>query len=191
MRRLWASQIIFSLVQVFAGVTAVALENWLQRRRWRQRRRWKRRRRWWWMDRMRVFLWLLSGSFRVTCRLKWSYLSKPRSCWISCSQGTTWLIQNWQQKSCGLMLIPRSNDDCSLIWDVTQTHTVADAQLDAISCSAGGAAELEASIGKYLRTTPLLPKYFVPLAFETKGSINSAELAFITGFGYILRYISG
>ena len=89
----------------------------------------------------------------------------------------------------GLTLIPWQQGK-SVTWDVTVTDTVADSYLDLTSAKAGGAAE-NAATRKENKYVHLQQTYtFVPLAFETLGSINVKGMEFLQELGCRLAAIS-
>jgi len=90
----------------------------------------------------------------------------------------------------GLTLIPWRRGR-SLIWDSTVIDTVAPSYLQATSASAGAAAEVAAT-RKNAKYTQLAGTYFfVPLAFETMGPINSNGMDFIKDLGRLVTQTTG
>ena len=90
----------------------------------------------------------------------------------------------------GVTQVPWSEGKC-VTWDVTVTDTLAASNVRSSSFSAGSAAEA-AAIRKELKYSELMTRYtFVPIAFETMGSINASGADFIDEIGRRSRSISG
>ena len=90
----------------------------------------------------------------------------------------------------GVTQIPWALGKC-LTWDVTVTDTLASSYVALSSTSAGNAAE-GAATNKEAKYVNLRDSYdFVPIAFETLGSINGAGVAFLSSLGRRLITSSG
>ena len=78
-----------------------------------------------------------------------------------------------------------------MTWDVTVTDTFATSNIRSSSLSAGSAAEAAAT-KKELKYSDLMTKYsFVPIAFETLGTINEKGSEFIDEIGKRSHALSG
>src|SRR6218665_385151 len=83
----------------------------------------------------------------------------------------------------------KSHPGC-LAWDATVIDTLAESYR-ARSSEAAGVAEIAAE-RKSAKYTAILSAYsFVPLAFETLGSINHEGMAFFNNLGHRLAQITG
>ena len=100
-----------------------------------------------------------------------------------------WLSRTDGKRPDGLTLIP-SQRGKSVTWDVTVTDTVAESYLYLTSVKVGGAAE-NATTRKKDKYVDLQQTYtFIPLAFETLGSINVKGVEFLQELGHRLADIS-
>ena len=89
----------------------------------------------------------------------------------------------------GMTLIPWQGGK-RVTWDVTVTDAIADSYLHLSAACAGSAAEGAAS-RKEIKHAALDHSYtFIPLAFETYGSINNKGIKFLQELGCRLRTIS-
>ena len=100
------------------------------------------------------------------------------------------LIRSDGRRPDGLTLIPWRVGRC-LVWDATVTDTNAASYLSDTSQTVGAAAERAAARKheKYLQLSAT--HFFVPLAFETMGPINTEGQAFLSDLGRKLSAITG
>ena len=128
----------------------------------------------------------ISGSHALSCRrnpgraqrhhfvndLIWRSLSRAGFPSIKEPQG---LLRSDGQRPDGLTLIPWQDGRCAT-WDATVTDTVAASYLNRSASCAGAAAEAAAT-RKEEKYADISKSYlFYPLAFETFGPINQADL---------------
>jgi len=100
------------------------------------------------------------------------------------------LVRTDGRRPYGLTLIPWRVGRC-LILDATVTGTLAVSYLPDTSLVAGAAAE-KASARKMEKYAQLASThFFVPLAFETMGPINTEGLTFLSDLGHKLSTITG
>jgi len=92
------------------------------------------------------------------------------------------LVRSDGKRPDGVTQIPRSEGEC-VTWDVTVTDTLAASNVRPTSLSAGSAAEAAAA-RKEQKYSELMRRYsFVPIAFETMGTINASGEDFIDEIG--------
>jgi hypothetical protein len=90
----------------------------------------------------------------------------------------------------GVTLVPWSSGRC-LAWDATVADTLADTYLDRTAQEAGAAAQVLAA-AKYRKYASLGDNYvFIPLAFETLGSMCEETSSFIGELGKRITMVSG